>query len=763
MRYRLAALMIGLLALVLITAPSPIPVQAQGGETCPQLVVRALAETGTNCANLPRNTACYGFNRVDATFAETVPADFFSQVADRAGLTSLSTIETADLNSTESRWGIAVLNVQADIPNTLPGQTTTFLLLGDVEVTNEVAPEDALPVVEPVAVVTAAEVTLRSAPARNANVVETVTAGSDLLADGVSPDGAWLRVGIETGSAWVPVEALAEGLNLGSLPAINRETFTPMQAFSFRTGFGAPECVAAPPSVLVVQGPEDIAIDIRANGADIRVGSILFLRTLPNNMMQIVAGFGQAILFPETIYEIVVPAGTSVEVPLGPDGQVLHGDEWERWRLQTQAELDQYDPIENVPGNLVPYPYEGPTLVQPSGIGAPPPWVDTPGGPVYPVPPLERLFARINMFITETGTALTRAPWEPITIGAEVCPAWVMYHSDRDGDWDIYRLGDPRGDMSDLGDNVTQGPGSSDIQPSFSADAEWVAYTSDRDGVGNWEIYIAAVDGSVRRRVTYNTAVDVNPAWGPDSRIIFESTRDGNWELYLVDVSGGGEPTRLTDNPASDINAFWSPDGATVYFQSDRDGDWDIYVLELASGVITQITKNDSEDVELVVSHDGALLAWLQQNSFGVYDLIIMDIASGEVTQLTDLGADVLGPVFSPDDSFIAFSSNVDGDFDLFAVELATGLVKAVTENDVEDRAPGFWCDGPIMVYHSATADSENPGQLDIYEASPLPFNGPPSPPARLITDEDSDDLYPAGEVRNEFNSREGRTPEHNQ
>lgn len=763
MRFRLVALMLGLLALVFITAPYPVPAQAQGGESCPQLVARALAEMGTNCANLPRNTACYGFNRVEATFAEEVPEGYFSQVADRAGLTTLSTIETAELNTAESRWGIAVMSVQADIPNALPGQVTTFMLLGDVEVTNEVAPEDALPVVEPLAVVAATETVLRSAPAANANVVAAAPAGADLLADGVSPDGAWLRVGIETGAAWLPVAAVEAGIDLTGLPAIDRETFTPMQAFSFRTGFGAPECIAAPPSVLVVQGPENIAVDIRANGADIRVGSIIFLRTLPNDMMQIVTGFGQAILFPETFYEVVIPAGTSVEVPLGPDGRVLHGDEWAQWRVLTQRELDPYDPIENIPGNLVPYPYTGPTLVQPSGVGAPPPYVNTPGGPVYPVPPLGRLFPRINMFITEAGTALTRASWDPITIGAAVCPAWVLYHSDRDQDWDIYRLGDPRGDMSALDDNVTQGPGSSDIQPSFSVDAEWVAFTSNRDGLDNWEIYIAAVDGSARQRVTYNTAVDVNPVWGPDSRIIFESTRDANWELYMVDTAGSGEPTRLTENPANDINAFWSPNGATVYFQSDRDGDWDIYVLELASGVITQLTINDSEDVEPVVSHDGAMLAWLQENSYGVYDLVLMDIESGERVQLTDLGVDVLGPVFSPDDSFIAFSSNVDGDYDLFAVELATGLIKAVTENDVEDRAPGFWCDGPTIVYHSAPADSENPGQRDVYEVNPLPFDGPANPPVLLVGDADSDDLYPAGEVRDEFNSREGRTPEHNQ
>lgn len=41
-------------------------------------------------------------------------------------------------------------------------------------------------------------------------------------------------------------------------------------------------------------------------------------------------------------------------------------------------------------------------------------------------------------------------------------------------------------------------------------------------------------------------------------RIAFVSTRDGNFEVYVMKADGSGV-TRLTDNPATDWSPAWSP------------------------------------------------------------------------------------------------------------------------------------------------------------------------------------------------------------
>src|SRR6185503_1221019 len=61
------------------------------------------------------------------------------------------------------------------------------------------------------------------------------------------------------------------------------------------------------------------------------------------------------------------------------------------------------------------------------------------------------------------------------------------------------------------------------------------------------------------------------------SKIAFASDRDGNLEVYVMDVDGGGQ-TRLTENPGEDYSPAWSPDGSRLAFVSTRDGNAEIYV-----------------------------------------------------------------------------------------------------------------------------------------------------------------------------------------
>ena len=116
---------------------------AQVDVTCPPLIEKALHSIGNNCQGLDRNSACYGFNDVKATFLDSTAPDFFSQPSDRAKLVTLKNIGTSPLDTAFQKWGIALLSVQANLPDTLPGQNTVFMLLGDTQVENAVKPDAA--------------------------------------------------------------------------------------------------------------------------------------------------------------------------------------------------------------------------------------------------------------------------------------------------------------------------------------------------------------------------------------------------------------------------------------------------------------------------------------------------------------------------------------------------------------------------------------------------------------------------------------------
>jgi hypothetical protein len=332
------------------------PAIAQGQSNCPALVEKALTDLTTNCSEMNRNSACYGFNRVDATFAEATDDTVFSTPADRARLAELQTIETTPLDTDASRWGIAVLNVQANVPNTLPGQAVTFMLLGDVKVDNAVAPDAAFEGVAPVTLTVLTSANVRSGPSVKANVVGSLPVNTELQSDGVSPDSAWLRVLFDGGPAWINRELVGSAADLTSLPVITEENRSPMQAFYFSTGTGSPVCNDAPPSALVVQGPDKVQVDITANGADITIGSTIVLWLLPDGKMQLAVLHGDA-----EVGGVTIPAGFMATLQLSDDGTEIVGGV-ENFGPMTPDILASLKPLENIEGDFLHYPIVIPTV-----------------------------------------------------------------------------------------------------------------------------------------------------------------------------------------------------------------------------------------------------------------------------------------------------------------------------------------------------------------------------------------------------------------
>jgi serine/threonine-protein kinase len=72
---------------------------------------------------------------------------------------------------------------------------------------------------------------------------------------------------------------------------------------------------------------------------------------------------------------------------------------------------------------------------------------------------------------------------------------------------------------------------------------------------------------------------DTAPAISPDGQqVAFMSRRDGNWEIYVVNMDGSNLQ-RLTEEPAQDGLPTWSPDGKAIAFVSDRGGAWAVWAM----------------------------------------------------------------------------------------------------------------------------------------------------------------------------------------
>jgi Tol biopolymer transport system component len=118
----------------------------------------------------------------------------------------------------------------------------------------------------------------------------------------------------------------------------------------------------------------------------------------------------------------------------------------------------------------------------------------------------------------------------------------------------------------------------------WSPDGQKIAYSE-----SGRILVMDAADGSNKTLVMMNGEA---PAWSPDgTRMAFQSHRDGNSEIYVMNADGTGL-ARLTANVSADIEPDWSPDGTKIVFASSRTGNFQIYVMNLDGSGVARLTND---------------------------------------------------------------------------------------------------------------------------------------------------------------------------
>ena len=168
-------------------------------------------------------------------------------------------------------------------------------------------------------------------------------------------------------------------------------------------------------------------------------------------------------------------------------------------------------------------------------------------------------------------------------------------------------------------------------------------------------------------------------------QIAFVSSRDGNFEIYSMDINGFNQ-INLSQNGARDKYPQFSPDGSKLVFASDREGDYDIFIMTLDwyggyiryKGIeLINLSSQLGNDLYPEFSSTGLEIVFeslLNDN----YEIFTVDTLGNNKTNLTENIGQDRKPKFSSDGQHIVFWSNRDGNDEIYipskdANKLCTG------------------------------------------------------------------------------------------
>jgi Tol biopolymer transport system component/DNA-binding winged helix-turn-helix (wHTH) protein len=165
--------------------------------------------------------------------------------------------------------------------------------------------------------------------------------------------------------------------------------------------------------------------------------------------------------------------------------------------------------------------------------------------------------------------------------------------------------------------------------PQFSPDGSKIAFESTRSGA--YEVWLCQSDGSSPMQLThFNPSVTGTPRWSPDGqKIVFDSRPAGNPDIFVIDIQGGA-PRQLTSEPSNEAVPSWSRDGLWIYYASDRTGSWEVWKMPSTGGSAVQVTHHGG--FAAFESPDGRFLYYAKgENAPGLWRI---PIAGGEEIEL---------------------------------------------------------------------------------------------------------------------------------
>ena len=224
--------------------------------------------------------------------------------------------------------------------------------------------------------------------------------------------------------------------------------------------------------------------------------------------------------------------------------------------------------------------------------------------------------------------------------------------------------------------------------PDYSKGYVWGVYSA-------FQIFAANDAGEIVKQLTVGPAYNAEATLSTDGKkIVFTSSRDGDLEIYTMNVDGSSEK-RLTQILGYDGGPFFS-----------HDGKWIVY------------RANHPTAPEEVARYKELLARELVEPM--KMDLYVMRSDGTEQKQITRLGGASFAPSFYPDDQRIIFASNYENpgtsQFELYSISREGGAPERMTHVGGFNSFPMFSPDGKKLVFAS-NRNAKQPREINVFVA----------------------------------------------
>lgn len=224
----------------------------------------------------------------------------------------------------------------------------------------------------------------------------------------------------------------------------------------------------------------------------------------------------------------------------------------------------------------------------------------------------------------------------------------------------------------------------------------------------NWdrEIQIEGLDMPTWAPSNTMIAFVADPIAGGNGKNLFIFTFDGAAPAEApaegeesTEGDGGDVPAQGTSpfievqSPETYSEPAWSPDSARIVVVADSQGSIDLHAYEIGTGQVTQLTTdgNALRESSPDWSSDGRIIFSGESLTTEGSDIYIMPSdGSGAPNLFIDLGPHDINPRWSPDNRYIAFSSDINGAYNVYVYDLANDTFYTVTN---ETRLDSFLAD----------------------------------------------------------------------